>query len=150
MLETGSAARGAGRAAVRPRLVVTRRATFAAAHVLARADWDAERNRAAFGKCATDHGHNYEVEVAVEGEPQPETGMVIDLKELDRVLHEAVVDAVDHRHLNRDVPWLEGVLPTAENLALAFWARLEPALPAGRLQRVRVVESENNSAAVER
>ncbi len=133
-----------------PALVtVVRRATFAAAHVLRRGDWDDQRNLEVFGKCATEHGHNYELEVAVAGELQADTGMVIDLKQLDRVIHAAVIDAVDHRHLNRDVPWLEGVIPTAENLALAFWARIEPALPAGRLRRLRLVESENNSAVIE-
>ena len=131
-------------------VTVVRRATFAAAHVLRREEWDDARNRDLFGKCAGEHGHNYELEVAVEGEPDPATGMVIDLKALDRVMREAVVDAVDHRHLNHDVPWLEGVIPTAENLARAFWARLEAALPAGSLRRVRLVESENNSVLVER
>lgn len=132
------------------RVTVVRRATFAAAHVLRRDDWDDSRNREVFGKCATEHGHNYELEVSVAGEPADDTGMVIDLKDLDRVMHEAVVDAVDHRHLNHDVPWLEGVIPTAENLARAFWIRLEAALPEGSLSRVRLVESENNSVLVER
>lgn len=131
-------------------IAVVRRATFAAAHVLRRDDWDDERNREVFGKCATEHGHNYGLEVAVAGAPDPATGMIIDLKTLDRVMHAAVVDAVDHRHLNHDVPWLEGVIPTAENLACAFWSRLESALPVGTLQRVRLVESENNSVVVER
>ena len=132
------------------RVTVVRRATFAAAHVLRRDDWDDSRNREVFGKCATEHGHNYELEVSVAGEPADDTGMVIDLKDLDRVMHEAVVDAVDHRHLNHDVPWLEGVIPTAENLARAFWIRLEAVLPEGSLIRVRLVESENNSVLVER
>lgn len=150
MLKTGAAVDRALRSAAPPRLSVVRRATFAAAHVLRRPDWSEEQNREAFGKCAGEHGHNYELEVSVAGTPDPATGMVIDLKALDAVMRETVVDAVDHRHLNRDVPWLEGVLPTAENLALAFWARLEAALPDVRLCRVRVVESENNSAVVER
>lgn len=150
MLKTDAAVADALSSRVPPRLSVVRRATFAAAHVLRRPDWDEGRNRDVFGKCAGEHGHNYELEVAVEGDPDPATGMVIDLKDLDRLMREAVVDAVDHRHLNRDVPWLEGVLPTAENLALAFWVRLEAALPGVQLRRVRVVESENNAAVVER
>lgn len=129
---------------------MVRRATFAAAHVLCRDDWDEHRNREVFGKCATEHGHNYVLEVAVAGEPSPATGMVIDLKDLDRVMRDAVIDSVDHRHLNRDIPWLAGVIPTAENLALAFWERLDGALPEGSLRRVRLVESENNSVVVER
>lgn len=129
-------------------VVITRRATFAAAHVLCRPEWDDARNREVFGQCAGDHGHNYVLEVAVRGEPDPATGMVINLKELDRVMRQAVIVHVDHRHLNRDVPWLSGVIPTAEKLALAFWEQLEAALPAGRLVRVRLVESENNAVEV--
>lgn len=150
MHRTGAAVDGLVRSHGPVRLTVVRRATFAAAHVLSRPDWDAARNAEVFGKCSSEHGHNYVLEVSVEGRPDASTGMVIDLKDLDRVMHEAVVDAVDHRHLNHDVPWLAGVLPTAENLALAFWARLEEALGGLRLGRVRVVESENNSAVVER
>ncbi len=131
-------------------VTVVRRATFAAAHVLRRQDWDEGRNRAVFGACAGDHGHNYVLEVAVRGEPDPETGMVVNLKDLDEVMRRAVVSDVDHRHLNRDVPWLRGVIPTAENLALAFWARLDEVLPNGALVRVRLVESENNSVEVGR
>ncbi|MGH7777227.1 MAG: 6-carboxytetrahydropterin synthase [Candidatus Dormibacterales bacterium] len=131
-------------------VVVTRRATFAAAHVLRRPEWDEERNRSVFGACAGDHGHNYQLEVSVAGRPEPETGMVVNLRELDRAMREAVVDRVDHRHLNRDVDFLAGVIPTAENLALSFWAELERCLPEGSLRRVRLVESENNSVQVER
>jgi len=133
-------------------LLLTRRVTFSAAHVLRRADWDEERNRAVFGACAGDHGHNYVLEVSVGGDPDPETGMVLNLKDLDRVVREALVAHVDHHHLNRDVPFLLGVIPTAENLALAFWERLEDSLrrstPAARLRRLRLVESENNAVEV--
>jgi 6-pyruvoyltetrahydropterin/6-carboxytetrahydropterin synthase len=135
-------------------VLVTRRVTFAAAHVLRRPEWSDDRNRAVFGACAGDHGHNYVLEVGVSGEPDLETGMVINLKELDRVVREAIVAHVDHRHLNRDVPFLEGVVPTAENLALAFWEQLERCLqvraPRARLCRVRLIESENNAAEVSR
>jgi 6-pyruvoyltetrahydropterin/6-carboxytetrahydropterin synthase len=135
-------------------LLLTRRVTFAAAHVLRRADWDEQRNRAVFGACAGDHGHNYVLEVSVAGEPDQETGMVLNLRDLDRVVREAVVSQVDHRHLNRDVAFLEGVVPTAENLAIAFWERLERSLgqatPGARLHRLRLVESENNSVEVSR
>jgi 6-pyruvoyltetrahydropterin/6-carboxytetrahydropterin synthase len=137
-----------------PGLLITRRVTFAAAHVLRRDEWDEERNRAVFGQCAGDHGHNYVLEVSVGGEPDPETGMVVNLKDLDQVVREAVVAHVDHRHLNHDVPFLAGVVPTAENLALAFWQRLDGCLrersPACSLCRVRLVESENNTVEVTR
>ena len=135
-------------------LMLTRRVTFAAAHVLRRDDWGEERNQAVFGECTRDHGHNYVLEVSVSGQPHPETGMVLNLRDLDRIVREAVVEHVDHRHLNHDVPFLEGVVPTAENLALAFWARLERCLaesssPA-QLHRLRLVESENNTVEVSR
>ncbi|HEX6489671.1 MAG TPA: 6-carboxytetrahydropterin synthase [Candidatus Dormibacteraeota bacterium] len=127
---------------------ITRRATFAAAHVLRRHDWSEERNREVFGGCAGEHGHNYTLEVTVSGPVDPPTGMVLNLKDLDRVLRDAVIEHVDHKHLNRDVAFLEGVMPTAENLALAFWREIEAGLGAGRLRKVRLVESENNAAEV--
>ena len=135
-----------------PALLLTRRVTFAAAHVLRREDWDEERNAAVFGSCARDHGHNYVLEVSVGGEPDPETGMVLNLRDLDRVVREAVVEHVDHRHLNHDVPFLHGVVPTAENVALAFWSRLEDRLrgSSALLRRLRLVESENNVVEVSR
>lgn len=137
-----------------PALLLTRRVTFASAHVLRREDWDDGRNAAVFGICARDHGHNYVLEVSVGGAVDPETGMVMNLRELDRLVREAVVDHVDHRHLNHDVPFLRGVLPTAENVALACWTQLEDHLresaSGARLCRVRLVESENNTVEVSR
>lgn len=132
------------------RVLITRRLTFAAAHVLRRPEWDEGRNQEVFGLCAGDHGHNYVLEVSVCGEPDPDTGMVINLKDLDRAVKEAIVDRVDHRHLNHDVPFLAGVIPTAENLALAFWRELETRIDGQRLARLRLVESENNSVEVSR
>lgn len=127
---------------------ITRRATFAAAHVLCRPEWDEQRNRAVFGPCAHDHGHNYVVEVTVTGAVDPDTGMVANLKNIDRVIKRELIEEVDHRHLNRDVTFLSGLIPTAENLALAAWQRLEPHLKPARLVRLRITESENNSAEV--
>ncbi len=127
---------------------ITRRATFAAAHVLARPDWDALRNEEVFGACVREHGHNYVVEVTVSGPVDPATGMVMNLKDIDRVMKERLIEAVDHRHLNRDVAFLRGVIPTAENIAIAAWGRLEEGLKPARLVRLRLVESENNSAEV--
>lgn len=125
---------------------ITRRATFAAAHILCRPDWSEEKNREVFGACVTDHGHNYVIEVTVAGALDPDTGMVVNLRHVDTVLRRVFVDAVDHRHLNRDVDFLHGVIPTAENIALAAFRRLEPHFAAGGLVKVRIVESENNSA----
>jgi 6-pyruvoyltetrahydropterin/6-carboxytetrahydropterin synthase len=127
---------------------VTRRATFAAAHVLRRDDWSDEHNREVFGGCAGDHGHNYVLEVTIAGQVDPATGMILNLKELDRIVRARIVDKVDHKHLNRDVDFLRDVIPTAENLAVAFWSQLESGLAGGKLRKVRVVESENNAAEV--
>lgn len=127
---------------------ITRRATFAAGHVLCRPEWSEERNREVFGACASDHGHNYIVEVTVGGPVDAETGMVVNLKQVDTVLRRELIDAVDHRHLNRDVEFLRGIVPTAENIALAAFHRLEPHLKPARLLKLRLVESENNAAEV--
>jgi 6-pyruvoyltetrahydropterin/6-carboxytetrahydropterin synthase len=129
-----------------PNLRITRRATFAAAHILCREDWSDEKNRDVFGACTTDHGHNYVIEVTVGGALDADTGMVVNLKHVDAVLRREFVDAVDHRHLNRDVDFLSGVIPTAENLALAAFQRLEPHFKPARLLKVRIVETENNAA----
>ena len=121
---------------------ITRRATFAAGHILCRDDWSEEKNREVFGACVADHGHNYVIEVTVGG------SMVINLKQVDAVLKREFIEAVDHRHLNRDVDFMRGVIPTAENIALAAFQRLEPHLKPARLLKVRVVETENNAAEV--
>ncbi len=127
---------------------ITRRATFAAAHVLCRPDWSDERNREVFGACVSEHGHNYVIEVTVGGPVDPETGMVVNLRHVDSVLRRFFVDAVDHKHLNRDVEFLRDVMPTAENIARAAFDRLAPHLAPATLVRVRIVESENNAAEV--
>jgi len=127
---------------------ITRSATFAAAHILCRDDWTDEKNREVFGACTTDHGHNYVIEVTVGGPLDEETGMVVNLKEVDAVLRREFIDAVDHRHLNRDVAFLRGVIPTAENVALAAFRQLETHLKPARILKVRVVETENNAAEV--
>jgi 6-pyruvoyltetrahydropterin/6-carboxytetrahydropterin synthase len=127
---------------------ITRRATFAAGHVLCRPEWSDERNREVFGACASDHGHNYVVEVTVGGPVDADTGMVVNLKHVDSVLRREFIDAVDHRHLNRDVEFLRGIVPTAENIALAAFHRLEPHFKPARLLKLRLVESENNAAEV--
>lgn len=127
---------------------ITRRATFAAAHVLCRPEWSEARNQEVFGLCSSDHGHNYVVEVTVAGPIDPETGMVANLKDVDRVLRREFIDLVDHKHLNRDVECLRGVVPTAENIAIAAFTVLSPHFGLARLVRLRLTESENNSAEV--
>ena len=114
-----------------PRVLVTRSVHFSAAHRLHRPDWSEERNREVFGACANPnwHGHNYELDVTVEGEVDPETGYVLDLKRLRDLVEEAVVEDVDHRNLNLEVDWMRGVNPTTENLVVAMWHRLAPRMP---------------------
>ncbi len=131
-----------------PTARVTRRATFAAAHVLCRPDWSDEKNLEVFGDDVNDHGHNYVIEITVGGAVDPATGMVVNLSHVESVLRREFVDVVDHRHLNRDVDFMQGVIPTAENIALAAFRRLEPHFKPARLMKVRVVESENNAAEV--
>jgi 6-pyruvoyltetrahydropterin/6-carboxytetrahydropterin synthase len=122
---------------------LTRVYHFSAAHRLDHPALTAEENARRYGMCARPHGHNYYVEVTVRGEPDPLTGMLIDIGHVDRVVHRAVVDQVDHRSLE-EVPQLAGVITTGESLARAFWDVLAPALPAGALARVAVVETAKN------
>src|SRR5438094_6404465 len=102
-----------------PNLVVARRETFNAAHQLCDPTLSEDENRRRFGKCVNLHGHNYVLEVTVAGAIDPTTGYVMDLKRLSDVICREIVDQVDHRNLNTDVPWLEGRIPTVENLAVA-------------------------------
>lgn len=128
-------------------MIVSARLTFSAAHRLHNPARDAEWNRTTYGKCDNPrgHGHNYALEVSVRGPIDPETGMVIDLKELKDIMRRRVVDRVDHTSLNEDVDFLRGVIPTAENLARAFWQQLAPAIPRGELFEVVLHETERNS-----
>lgn len=127
---------------------VTRKAHFSAAHRLFNPTLSEADNEAIFDKCnnPNGHGHNYQIEVTVAGIPDPHTGYVIDLKKLAKLMDEAIIDKVDHRHLNYDVPELHGVIPTAENIAIVFWSLLEPHIRDGRLHSIRVAESDNNYA----
>lgn len=92
------------------------------------------------------HGHNYTIEVTVAGIPDPLTGYVIDLKKLALLMDECIIDKVDHKHLNYDVPELQGIIPTAENLSLVFWQILAPKIKDGELHSIKVFESDNNFA----
>lgn len=128
-------------------MIVTARLTFSAAHRLHNPNRDAEWNRRTYGKCDNPrgHGHNYALEVSVRGRIDPETGMVIDLKRLKDIMRERVIDRVDHTSLNEDVDFLVGVIPTAENLARAFWQQLVGAISNGELYEVVLEETERNS-----
>ncbi len=125
---------------------LTRVYHFSAAHRLENPHLSADANAALYGACARGHGHNYYLEVTVQGTPDPGTGFAADVGVLDRVVHEAVLDRVDHQSLE-SVPALAGVITTGEELARAFWERLQPALPAGLLVNVTVVETAKNRFA---
>jgi 6-pyruvoyltetrahydropterin/6-carboxytetrahydropterin synthase len=129
-------------------VLVGRRETFNAAHQLYDPGLSDEENRRLFGKCANLHGHNYVLEVVVAGEVDQASGYVLDLKVLSDIMNGQVIRDVDHRNLNTDVPWLSGRIPTAENLAVTFWERLQPELPEGLLRSVRVWETDKNWAEV--
>ncbi len=128
-----------------PTASLTRAVTFNAAHRYFRPDWSAERNAEVFGFCAGEHGHGhtYQCRVTVTGEIDAETGMLVDLRALDRILEDEVTRRFDHRHLNHDVPEFAfgKRIPTAEQLALFVWQRVARRLPEDvRLHRVRVEE----------
>lgn len=124
---------------------------FSSAHRLYRDDWDEETNRRVFDRCNNPHGHGhtYQLEVTVEGEIDPETGYVMDFSDLKRAVHDAVIREVDRRHLNFDVPFLSGVNPTAENIAVAFWDRLKDRVAPAKLVRIRLNETDKNRVVYE-
>ena len=123
-------------------IYLTRKCEFSASHYYHNPQWNDEENRRVFGKCANlnGHGHNYTLEVTVKGEIDPVTGFVVDLKELKDILNREVVDAMDHRHLNKEVPEFASTIPTSENIAIAIWQRLDQKLKVAKLHRVRLYE----------
>jgi len=128
-------------------MLITRRAEFSASHVCAQPSLGPEENRALYGAAANanGHGHNYVLEVTLEGDPDPETGMIFDLKRLKEIIQEAVVDPMDHRFLNYEVPPFDRVVPTAENVASEIWNRLNPYFDGtrARLNNIRLYETED-------
>ncbi|WP_337865985.1 6-carboxytetrahydropterin synthase [Ignavibacterium sp.] len=125
---------------------ITRRETFAAAHRLFRPELSDEENLKIFGKCSNPnwHGHNYTLEVVVAGEINPETGFVLDAKELKKIIHQYVIDKVDHKNLNIDTEFMKGIIPTSENICVAIWNQLKDKIPSGKLYSVKLYETENN------
>ncbi len=126
--------------------VVARRVHFNAAHRLHNAARTAEWNRATFGPCNNPnyHGHNYELEILVEGPVSPDTGYVVDVDVLKQLADETIVGELDHKNLNLDVPWFAERIPSAENIAIFCWDQLAPRLPAGRLTCIRLWETPRN------
>src|SRR6516162_4627167 len=122
---------------------LTRRVEFSASHYYHNPEFSAEENRRIFGKCSNlnGHGHNYILEVTVKGEIDSRSGFVMDLKQLKEIMNREVVDALDHRHLNKEVPEFARQIPTSENIAIAIWNRLTPKLQLAQLHRVRLYET---------
>jgi 6-pyruvoyltetrahydropterin/6-carboxytetrahydropterin synthase len=129
-----------------PIVKVTKRLRFNAAHRVHNPALSAEENTALFGPCNNPnwHGHNYVLEVSVEGPIDDRTGYVIDLGKLRKIVERDVISQVDHRNMNVEVPFLSGTNPTAENIVVACWRVLEPVVAPGRLSRLRLWETENN------
>lgn len=130
-----------------PRVKITKRVHFCAAHRLENPDWSEERNREVFGLCANPnwHGHNYNLEVTVEAELNPETGFVMDLVDLRDLVEREVLEDLDHKNLNLDVEWMRGVITSTENLVVGIWRRLETPLPEGvTLSRLVLWETDRN------
>jgi len=125
---------------------VSRRATFNAAHRLFRPDWTQEHNVEIFGKCSNPnyHGHNYVLEVILEGEIDPETGYVIDLKIVKEAIKSEIDERFDHRNLNLDCPEFKDLNPTAENIAVVAWNLLRSKLPMHLALTIKLWETENN------
>ncbi len=124
-------------------IYVTRRAEFSASHYYHNSELSAEENRRIFGKCnnPNGHGHNYTVEVTVGGDVDRTTGMVMDLKDLKKLLQSEVLDLMDHKFLNKEVPAFAAKIPTTENIAVEIWKLLKPKLKLGKLHRIRLYET---------
>jgi 6-pyruvoyltetrahydropterin/6-carboxytetrahydropterin synthase len=135
-------------------MYITRKAEFSASHVCRLAGWSDAENRRAFGEDSHPygHGHNYVVEVTLAGEPDPVTGMIVDLKQVKQLLEEEIVAPMDHRFLNIEVPPFDSIVPTTENLAREIWYRLDRRLPlsSARLHRVRLYETADCYVDIER
>jgi 6-pyruvoyltetrahydropterin/6-carboxytetrahydropterin synthase len=127
-------------------VTVTRRLQFNAAHRVHNPALSDEENSRLFGKCNNPnwHGHNYTLDVSVRGPVEDRTGYVIDLAVLKRIVEERAVDLIDHRNFNLDVPFMHGVIPTSENIIVAIWRELEPAVHPGTLSRLVLWETPNH------
>ncbi|CAG5079349.1 6-pyruvoyl trahydropterin synthase family protein [Parvicella tangerina] len=131
-----------------PLVYVTRRERFNAAHQMYNPKWSREKNEDVFGKCANKnwHGHNYELFVTVKGEPDPNTGYCVDLKKVSDVVKNEVIEQLDHRNINLDVPFMKGKLASTEILTIEIWKILAPLIKeiGAELHELKLYESENN------
>lgn len=122
---------------------LTRKAEFSASHLYHNPELSPEENKRIFGKCNNPHGHghNYTLEVTVKGQVDQQSGFVVDLKELKEIMNREVIEAVDHRFLNKEVAEFKDRIPTTENLAITIWGWLKPKLNVAALHRIRVYET---------
>jgi len=127
-------------------IYVTRREVFSASHRIFNEKLSDEENFSVYGKCSNPngHGHNYVLEVVVSGEVDKNTGYLLDLKVLKKIIRENVIDKIDHKNLNVDVDFMKGVIPTSENIVVGIWNQLENKIPKGRLHSIKLYETENN------
>ena len=127
---------------------LTRQEHFNAAHKLYNPKWSEEKNKEVFGPCANAnwHGHNFELIFTVKGIPDPETGFIMNLKLLSQLVKIHVIEALDHKNLNLDVPFLKGIMASTENMAIAIWDILAPLVleNGGELAKIKLLETENN------
>ena len=130
------------------KVYITRRLHFSASHRLHSPDYSDAENEEIYGLCNNPlgHGHNYEIEVTVAGEPDPKTGMVIDLKDLKKIVQTHVIEKVDHKHFNHQVEFMQGIIPTAENIAIAFWNELKDKFQNCELYEIKLYETPRNIA----
>lgn len=129
-------------------IYITRREHFNAAHKLHNENWTDEQNAEVFGKCANPnwHGHNYNLYVTVKGKINPDTGYSVNLKDLSTIIRTYITDKLDHKNLNLDVPFMKGLMPSTENVAIAIWKELLPHVNAMdcKLHCIKLYETENN------
>ena len=132
-------------------IYIVRKEHFNAAHKLYNPKWSKDKNMIEFGACSNEnwHGHNYEIEVTVKGKINPESGMLVNLKDLSKIMKEEIIDKVDHKNLNLDVPFLEGIITTTENVTMKFWEILDIKIKSldnseCRLHKIRVYETPRN------
>jgi len=128
------------------KVYITRREVFSASHRLYNSNLSEEENCELYDKCSNPngHGHNYILEVMVAGEVNPSTGYLLDLKKLKKIIKENITDKLDHKNLNLDVDFLQGVIPTSENICIAIWNELSDKITVGNLYSVKMYETENN------
>lgn len=128
-------------------LHLTRKEHFNAAHRLWNPNWSEQRNFEEFGICSNPHfhGHNFDLHVTIKGTPDEGTGCVVNLKELKKIIQREIIEELDHKNLNLDVPWLSHCIPSIENVVVEIWKRLDSALPShAKLFKVTLWETQNN------